>query len=39
MPARAELCDVGEMGWHVRVGISVPFLGEFVRYEGWIEPE
>lgn len=31
--------DAGETGWRVMVGISVPFLGELVRYEGWIEPE
>jgi hypothetical protein len=31
--------DAGELGWRVLVRISAPFLGELVRYEGWIEPE
>ena len=31
--------DAGETGWRVVVQIFAPFLGELVRYEGWIEPE
>jgi hypothetical protein len=29
----------GDRGWQVVVHISVPFLGELVHYEGWVEPE
>jgi Domain of unknown function (DUF4166) len=29
----------GDDGWQVEVRISVPFFGELVHYEGWVEPE
>jgi hypothetical protein len=38
-PSVESHVDAGEAGWRVVVGISVPVLGELVRYEGWIEPE
>ena len=38
-PSVESYVDAGEAGWRVVVGISVPVLGELVRYEGWIEPE
>jgi len=28
-----------ESGWRVEVHVMAPFLGEIVRYEGWVEPE
>ncbi len=28
-----------ETGWSVLVRLSLPMLGELIRYEGWIEPE
>ena len=31
--------DAGEGGWRVAVRVVAPFLGELVRYEGWVEPE
>jgi hypothetical protein len=31
--------DAGEKGWRLVVHIFAPFLGEIVRYEGWVEPE
>jgi hypothetical protein len=31
--------DAGENRWRVDVRIVAPFLGEMVRYEGWIEQE
>ena len=31
--------DAGDTGWQVSVHIFAPFLGEIVRYEGWVEPE
>jgi Domain of unknown function (DUF4166) len=31
--------DAGERGWLVVVHIFVPFLGEILHYEGWVEPE
>jgi hypothetical protein len=31
--------DAGDAGWRVVVAISVPYLGQLLRYEGWIEPE
>jgi hypothetical protein len=38
-PSVESYVDVGETGWRVVVRIFAPFLGELVRYEGWIEPE
>jgi hypothetical protein len=29
----------GDSGWRVEVHIMAPFLGEIVRYEGWVELE
>jgi hypothetical protein len=31
--------DAGERDWLVVVHIFVPFLGEVLHYEGWVEPE
>jgi hypothetical protein len=31
--------DAGETSWRVVVRIFAPFLGELVRYDGWVEPE
>ena len=28
-----------ETRWRVLVSIVAPFLGEIVRYEGWVQPE
>ena len=38
-PSVESYVDAGDVGWRVVVASSVPFLGELVRYEGWIEPE
>jgi hypothetical protein len=38
-PSVESHVDAGETGWRVVVQIFAPFLGELVRYEGWIEPE
>ncbi len=38
-PSVESYVDAGENGWRVVVRIFAPFLGELVRYEGWIEPE
>jgi hypothetical protein len=38
-PSVEGYVDAGDAGWRVMVRISAPFLGELVRYEGWIEPE
>jgi Domain of unknown function (DUF4166) len=38
-PSVESYVDAGETGWRVVVQIFAPFLGELVRYEGWIEPE
>jgi hypothetical protein len=29
----------GESGWRVETQVNAPFLGEIVRYEGWVELE
>jgi hypothetical protein len=38
-PGVVSYVDAGEDGWFVVVHVLAPFLGELVRYEGWIEPE
>ena len=38
-PSVDSYVDADEVGWRVKVRISVPFLDELVRYEGRIEPE
>jgi hypothetical protein len=38
-PGVVSYVDAGEGGWFVVVRVLAPFLGELVRYEGWIEPE
>jgi hypothetical protein len=38
-PSVESYVDAGDAGWRVMVRITVPFLGELVRYEGWIEQE
>lgn len=38
-PGVVSYVDAGESGWFVVVQVLAPFLGEIVRYEGWIEPE
>jgi len=31
--------DASDGGWRLSVRVEAPFLGELVRYEGWVEPE
>ncbi len=38
-PAVTGSADAGESGWRVEVHIMAPFLGEIVRYSGWVELE
>jgi hypothetical protein len=38
-PGVDSYVDAGDAGWFVVVHVLAPFLGELVRYEGWIEPE
>jgi hypothetical protein len=38
-PSVERYVDAGETDWRFVVQIFAPFLGELVRYEGWIEPE
>jgi hypothetical protein len=38
-PGVESYVDAGDAGWRVVVRVLVPFLGELVRYEGWVEPE
>jgi hypothetical protein len=38
-PGVESYVDAGDAGWSVVVHVLAPFLGELVRYEGWIEPE
>jgi hypothetical protein len=38
-PVVAGSTVAGAAGWQVEVYVLAPFLGELVRYEGWVEPE
>jgi hypothetical protein len=38
-PGVVSYVEAGDAGWFVVVRVLAPFLGELVRYEGWIEPE
>jgi hypothetical protein len=38
-PRVESYVDAGDAGWRVVVRVFAPFLGELVRYEGWVEPE
>jgi hypothetical protein len=38
-PGVVSHVEAGDDGWFVVVRVVAPFLGELVRYEGWIEPE
>jgi hypothetical protein len=38
-PGVESYVEAGDAGWFVVVHVLAPFLGDLVRYEGWIEPE
>ena len=38
-PGVGSYVDAGDAGWRVVVRVLAPVLGEFVRYEGSVEPE
>jgi hypothetical protein len=31
--------EAGQSGWRVTVHVFAPFVGQIVKYEGWVEPE
>ena len=38
-PSIVSYVEAGEATWFVVVHVLAPFLGQLVKYEGWIEPE